>query len=110
MGEFWILAKSSLFQVTSFMFGKKIQIYEKLIAKLIRHDGSGMRCEYMVEKESNLTEISKMIFISRKQFSMVKDLHPHLRIWDRIILGCVHHRRITNSFNYINGDQQYVLY
>lgn len=38
--EFWILTKSSLFQVTYFVFGKKIVILEKLIVKLIGHDGS----------------------------------------------------------------------
>lgn len=27
-----------------------------------------------------------------------------------ILLGCVHYRNSTNSSNYINGDQQYVLY
>lgn len=51
VSEFWIHAKPSPFQVTSFVFGKKIVIYEKLIAILIGHDGSGIRCEQMVEKE-----------------------------------------------------------
>lgn len=60
--EFWIHAKSSSFKVTSFVFGKKIVISEKLIAKLIGHDGSEIRWEQMVEKESNLIEMSKVIF------------------------------------------------
>lgn len=61
--EFWIHAKSSLFQVTSFVFGKKIVILEKLIAKLIGHNGYGIKCDSMVENESNLVDISKVIFV-----------------------------------------------
>lgn len=108
--EFWIHAKFSLFQVNSFVFGKKIVIFEKLIAKLISHDGYGIRCEQMVKNESKLADIFEVIFISRNHSRKIKDLHPKLRVWARILLGCVHHRRSINYFDYINGDQQYVLY
>ncbi|KAI5433687.1 hypothetical protein KIW84_020816 [Lathyrus oleraceus] len=37
--------KSSLFQVTSFVFGKKIVIFKKLISKLVGHYWSGIRHE-----------------------------------------------------------------
>lgn len=33
-----------------------------------------------------------------------------MRIWAQILLGCVNHRKPTNSSNYVNVDQQYVLY
>lgn len=92
------------------MFGKKIVIYEKLIAKLICHDGSRIRCEQMVEKESNLSEISKLIFVFGKHSSKIKDFHPKLKVWARTLLECVHHRKSTNSSDYINSDQQYALY
>lgn len=108
--ELWIHAKSSLFQVTSFLFGKKIVISEKLIAKLIGHDGFGIRCEQMVEKESNITEMSKVIFSSGKHSIKIKDVLPHIKVWARILLGCVNPRPTTNSSDYINGDQQYILY
>lgn len=108
--EFLTHANSSMFQVTFFMFGKKIVIFEKLIAKLIGHDGSGIRCEKMVEKESNLDKLSEVIFTTRKNSRKIKDLHPHLKVWDRIILRCINPRPVTNSSYYINGDQQYILY
>lgn len=92
------------------MFGKKIFITEKLITKLIRHDGYGIMCEQMVERESNLTEISKVIFISGKHSIKIKEIHPHLRIWAKTFLGCVHDRKETNSSYYININQQCVLY
>lgn len=41
------------------MFGKNIMISEKLIAKLIDHDEFGIKCESMVDRESNLNELSK---------------------------------------------------
>lgn len=84
--ELWIHAKFSLFQVTSSIFGKKIVISEKLNAELIGNDGSRIRCEQMVEMESNLTEISKVIFVSGKHSRKIKDLHPKLKVWSRIPL------------------------
>lgn len=79
-------------------------ISEKLIAKLIGHDGSGIRCEQMVENESNLTETSKVILTFVKHSIKVKDILTHLKIWARILLGCIHARPSTDSSNYINGD------
>lgn len=64
----------------------------------------------MVEKRYDLIEISKVIFTFGVHSNKMKDLLPHLRIWARILLGCVHHKKPTNSADYINGDQQYVLY
>lgn len=87
------------------MFGNKIFIFEKLIAKLIGHDRFGIKCEQMVEKESNLTEISEVIFVSGKHSRKMKDIHPKLKVWARILLGFVHHRKSTNSSDYITGDQ-----
>ena len=89
---FWIHAKSYRFQVTSFVFGKKIVIFEKLIGKLIDHDGYGIICEQMVEKDSNINEMFKVIFSSGKHSRKIKDLFPHLKVWARILLGCVNPR------------------
>lgn len=102
--ELWIHAKTYTFQVTSFVIGKKIVITEKLIAKLIRHDGSGKKCLQMVERNFDLIEISKVIFTFGVHSNKIKDLLPHLRIWAKILLGCIHHRKPTNSTYYINGD------
>lgn len=64
--EFWIHAKSSSFRVTSFVFGKRIVILEKLIAKLIGHYGYGIRCESMMEKELNINVMYKVILSLEK--------------------------------------------
>lgn len=62
------------------MFGKKIMISNKLIIKLIGHDGSGIRCEQIVEKESNLDQWSKLIFSTGNKSIKIKDLHPYLKL------------------------------
>ena len=51
--QFWIHATASNHQVTYFVMGKKIVIYEDVIARLIVHDGGGIRCSDMAEKCSN---------------------------------------------------------
>lgn len=103
--EFWTHAKTSVFQVTSFVLGKSIVIIEKLIAKLIGHDGSGTRCHLMVAKRYYIIDISKVIFTFIVHSNKIKDLIPYMRIQVRILLGRVHHRKTTNSVEYINGDQ-----
>lgn len=64
----------------------------------------------MVEKDSNITEMSKVIFSYGKHYRKIKDLFPYLKVWARILLGCVNPRSTTNSSDCINGDQQYILY
>lgn len=64
----------------------------------------------MMEKRSDLINISKVIFTSRVHSNKVKDHLPYLRTWAKILLGYVHHRNPMNFVDYINGDQQYVLY
>ena len=44
MKYFWIHAKSSTFQVVSFVKGKKVIINEQIIAKVLNLDGKGIRC------------------------------------------------------------------
>lgn len=57
-----------------------------------------------------MDEIDEVIFQDGKNFSNAKNLHNHLRVWFKIILGCVHQGPLANSFNYINTDHKYMLY
>lgn len=103
--ELWIHAKTSTYQVVYFVFGKNIVITEKLIAKLIGNDGSGIRCKLMGETRSDQVEKAKEISTTESHANKIKNHHSKLRIWARILLGCVNHKRLTNSFDYINIDQ-----
>lgn len=40
----------------------------------------------------------------------MKDLLPYMRIWAKILMGCVHHRKPTNFADCTNDGQQYVFY
>src|ERR1044072_5261006 len=46
----------------------------------------------------------------QKKEYKVKTLHPKLRAWHRIILGCINPRPPTSSADYININQKYMLY
>ncbi|KAL5075944.1 hypothetical protein RYX36_014928 [Vicia faba] len=108
--ELWIHGSSSNHQATSYVMGKKIAITEELIAKLIGYNGGGIRCSEMAEKCLDLTTISREIFTSGQPSGKIKDLKDYFRIWAKIILGCINHRKLTSSPNYINIDQQFLLY
>ena len=107
--EFWIHTTTSNHQVTLYVIGKKIVIFEDLIAWLIGHDGGAIRCSDMAEKCPDLTTISKEIFTSGKPSNKIKDLKYYFRIWSKIILGCISHRKPISSPDYINIDQQFLL-
>lgn len=92
------------------MLVHKISISEKSIATLLGHAGSGKRCFGMVANKDKIAEIANVIFKNGKSSSNAKDLHDNLRIWFKIIIGWIHHRKATNSLDYINIDQKYMLY
>lgn len=62
------------------MLGHEITIFEKSIAKLINHDGSGKRCFDMIVKKERMKEIVIVIFLDGKNSSNAKNLHKHLRV------------------------------
>ena len=85
--------------------GKKIVITEDLIGKLIGYNGDEVRCSDMAEKCSDLKAIARVIFTFRHPSSKIRDLKDYYRIWARIILGCINHRKLTSSSDYININQ-----
>ena len=64
----------------------------------------------MAGKGSDLNKFSQEIFTFGQLSNKIKDLKDYLRIWAKIILGCINHRKPTSSSDYINIDQQYLLY
>lgn len=90
--------------------GQKISISEKYIAKLLNHDRSGKSCFDMPYKRDKLDEIATVIFQDGKNSSNAKNIHNHLRVSFKVLLGVVHRRRSTNSYDYINTDQKYMLF
>lgn len=74
------------------MLGHKISVSEKLIATLLGHDGSWKRCFGMIAKKDKIAEIAKVIFKKGNPSSNAKNFHDKLKIWFKIILGCIHPR------------------
>ena len=90
--------------------GKKIVITEDLIARLIGYSGGGVRCIDMAERCADVALIAREIFTLGLPSSKIRDLKDHHRIWAKIILGCINHRKPTSSPDYINIDQQFLIY
>lgn len=76
---FWVHAKLPIYQVVSFVRRNNIIINEKSIAKLLNHNGKGKKCYDVVQRWSDLMEVNRTIFKSKRVYK--KDgLHDHLRI------------------------------
>lgn len=83
VNSFWIFVTTSNLQITSFVLGHKIIIFEKSIVKLLNHDGYGKRCFDMLAMKDKLDDISRVIFQDGKNSSNAKNLHKHLRVGSR---------------------------
>lgn len=89
---------------------KKIVIIEKSISNLIGHDGKGKRVHSATIIAKRDADISPVIFKEGANFvdengPSTKDLTNNLRVWFKIILGCINHMPSTNSYDYINTHQ-----
>ncbi|XP_058785266.1 uncharacterized protein LOC131660126 [Vicia villosa] len=84
--ELWIHATASNHQVTSYVMGNNIIITKDLIRRLIRHDGKGIKCTDIGDKNVDLKRVSKKIFTFGQPSNKFKEMKSHLRIWDRILL------------------------
>src|ERR1044072_2637455 len=113
--EFWRQADWDSYHVVSHVLGQRIIIPEKTIAQLLGLPHLGGKRIY--GKDNTLpfvrTIINKELFSDfdpKKKEYKVKTLFPKLRIWFKIILGCIKPRPSTSSTDYINANQKYMLY
>lgn len=64
----------------------------------------------MLANKNKIEEIARVIFLDGNPSSNAKNLHKHLRVWFKILLGCIHHKPLSSSVDYINTNQKYMLY
>ena len=115
--EFWRHAESDDHYVVSHVLGRRIVITEKSIAELL---GLGHLQGLRVHRKEKDMHAGAINFLHKELYSdyspekqkkyKVKTLLPKLRAWHRIILGCLNPRPPTNSADYINTTQKYMLY
>lgn len=113
--QFWVHATAERETITSYVMNRKMVITEKSIANLIGHDGKGKRVHSATISAKRDTDISLVIFKEGTNFAdekgpSEKDLTNNLRVWFKIILGCINHIPSTNSSDYINTCQKIMLF
>lgn len=88
--------------------GKKLMITEKLISQLIGYEHT----EFVTTPANrrDMDAICAEVFLSEVHSNKIKDLKPGYKIWARIFLGCFFHRKASNSPDYINNEQLYLLH
>lgn len=99
----------------SYVMNRKFVITEKSIVDLISHNGKGKRNHSAKINARREADIAPVIFkdgtnLEDDKGPSAKDLTRHLRVWFKIILGCIHHRPNTNSSDYINTRQKFMLF
>lgn len=102
--EFWIHPTAADNVVTSYVMGKKITITEDVIGRLYGHDGNGIKYLDMAKEISNLSLVSKEIFTDGMPSNNVKNLKTNLRVWAKILLGNINHRKSTTSSDLLNNN------
>src|ERR1044072_3672925 len=116
--EFWRHAESDKHYVVYHVLGRRIVITEQSIAQLLGLGHlQGLRAHV---KDNDLTD-GMSNFLHKELYSdyapekpkkkyKIKTLPPNLRVWHKIILGCLNPRPPSNSADYINTNQKYMLY
>lgn len=113
--HFWVHANAEKETITSYVMNRKIVITKKSIEDLIGHDGKGKRVHSATITAKRDADISPVISKEETNFAdekgpSAKDLTRNLRVWFKIILGCINHRTSTNSSDNINIRQKIVLF
>src|ERR1044072_1222322 len=115
--EFWKQADFDTYHVVLHVLGKRIIITEKTIAQLLGpNHREGIRINGRENKSKFIsTVVNKMIFTDFDPAKSPSDykpktLKPKIRIWHRILLGCINPRALTFSSDYINANQKCLLY
>lgn len=106
--EFWIHASSYPKVVVSSVMGTKFMVTEELLRQLFGYQHEDV--DYLPPARRDLDEVHAEVFISGEHSNKIKDLKPKYKIWAKILIGCVFHRKNTNSPDYINNQQIYILY
>lgn len=106
--EFWIHASSYPKVVVSSVMGTKFMVTEELLKQLFGYQHEDT--DYLPPTRRDLDEVHAEVFVSGEQSNKIKDLKPQYKIWAKILIGCIFHRKNTNSPDYINKEQIYILY
>lgn len=101
--------------ITSYVMNRKTVIIEKSNVDLIGHDGKGKRVHSATISAKRDADIPLVIFkkgtnLADEKGPSAKDLTNNLRVWFKIIPGCINHRPSTNSSDYINTHQKIMLF
>lgn len=106
--EFWIHASVYPKVVVSSIMGTKYMVTEQLIRQLVGYKHEDV--DYLPPARRDMEEIYAEVFVFGKHSNKIKDLKPHYKVWAKIFIGCIFHRKNTNSPDYINNEQIYMLY
>ncbi|XP_058725930.1 uncharacterized protein LOC131597240 [Vicia villosa] len=107
--EFWVHASLMPKSFLSFVHGEEISITENLLKRLFGLETIEGVSGAIVGR-TDWDAVYAEIFKPGKESTSIKELKDPYRIWAKILLGCIYHRKATVSPNYVNKDQQYILY
>ncbi|XP_058726196.1 uncharacterized protein LOC131597520 [Vicia villosa] len=113
--DFWIQADCDNLHVVSYVLGQKIVITKKSIAGLLGMEHLVRKRVYGMDKKSLFVRrtLSRTIYKTyspEKEEYKFMDLFDDLRIWLKIILGCINPRPSTSSSDYFNVDQKVIMF
>lgn len=102
MKELWRFADCDDDYIISLVLGITIVVTEKFIAALLNMEKAGGRRIYNINPRAKYMsqDIIPTIFSHNPEgraFSKNQELHKNLRVWLKIILGCIHHRPSSSS-------------
>lgn len=113
--QFWVHATVKKETITSYVMNRKIIITGKSIVDLISSNGKGKSIHSAKINAKREAVIVHVIFkagtnLEDDKGPTAKDFTNKLRVWLKIIMGCIHHRPSTKSSDYVNTRQNFMLF
>lgn len=113
--KFWVHAITEKKIITSYIMNRKIVITKKSISNLISQNGKGKRIHSAKINAKREAVIAHVIFKAGTNLEDDKglsanDFKNNIRVWFKTIMGCIHHRCATNSSDYANTCQKFMLF
>src|SRR3954463_8529978 len=106
--EFWVHAVVAPKSILSFVHEKFVVVTENILRMMF--DLRNPEGVHEIDQRADWEDVLATLYTDVEKTKRVKDMKDLYKIWTNILLGCFYHKKSTHSADFVNKEQQYILY
>src|SRR4051812_19525139 len=106
--EFWVHAVVAPKSILSFVHGKFVVVTEDILRMMF--DLRNAEGAFEIDQRADWQDVLSTLYTNANKTKSVKDMRHLYKIWTKILLGCIYHRKSTHVADFVNNEQKYILY